>query len=113
MSTAAVFTTNFPVLVDGELWTNESVFWQGKLKDGEEYMTVHCTGNPSTPAMTSSRNLGFSNTRCVRGIENAESYIAMPFPWLLPFPIQSPENESSIWTEPFRLGVASSMGGRD
>lgn len=52
MSTAAVFVTNFPVLVDGELWTDESVFWQGKLKDGEEYMTVHCTGNPSAPEVT-------------------------------------------------------------
>src|SRR5579864_1488590 len=35
--------TNYLVLVNEELWTDESVFWQGKLKDGAEYMVVHCT----------------------------------------------------------------------
>jgi len=30
------------VLVDGELWTDESVFWQGRLEDRGKYEVVHC-----------------------------------------------------------------------
>jgi hypothetical protein len=46
------------VLVDGELWTDESVFWQNKLQDRAKYEVVYrtspvaiiqltCTGKPS------------------------------------------------------------------
>jgi|SRR5271163_1793964 len=35
------------VLVDGELWTDEAVFWQGRLQDGREYEVVHGTIIPT------------------------------------------------------------------
>ena len=31
------------VLVDGELWTDESVLWQNKLQDRAEYEVVYRT----------------------------------------------------------------------
>jgi hypothetical protein len=34
------------VLVDGEIWTDESVFWQNKLIDGASYEVVYSYGPP-------------------------------------------------------------------